>query len=124
MSDQGGRASGRSGVSYEIVAEVAEARPIAAVRRRVHLGHVSTAWKPALDAFDGEDEVAFAHTPAGPVAWTLHVGPYDRLADAHGAIDAWRAAHGRAFAGASWEIYGDPGDDPAKLAIRVFYLLA
>ena len=54
----------------------------------------------------------------------LHVGPYDRLADTHKAIDAWRAAHGRVFAGHSWEIYGDPGDDPARLEVRVVYLLA
>ena len=25
--------------------------------------------------------------------------------------------------GASWEIYGDPGDDPASLEVRVVYLL-
>ena len=153
-------------MTYEIVTERAAARPIAAVHRRVKVGHVGTSWKPALDqvwaflrerqglrtdghnifvyhhparrgepmdvdfgvevvgAFEGAGEVVFTHTPAGQVASTLHVGPYDRLADAHQAIDAWRSAHGRAFGAASWEIYGDWSDDPAALQVQVVYLLA
>ena len=73
--------------------------------------------------FEGEGEVVFSHTPVGEVASTIHVG-YDRLGDAHAAIDAWRAAHDRAFAGHSWEVYGDPGPDPDTIEIRVVYLLA
>jgi effector-binding domain-containing protein len=138
---------------------------MAAVRRRVQVGHVSTAWKPALDqvwaflrrheglrtdghnifvyhlappgepmdvdfgvevtgAFEGEGEVIFTQTPAGDVASALHVGSYGGLAGAYDAIEAWRAANGRKFAGSSWEIYGDPGDDPATIEVRVVYLLA
>ena len=62
-------------------------------------------------------------TPAGEVATTLHVGPYDQLAAAHDAIRAWRAANDRSFAGHSWEIYGDWSDDPTRLETRVLYLL-
>jgi effector-binding domain-containing protein len=151
---------------YEVVTEAVTSRPIAAVRRRVHVGKVSTAWRPALDqvwaflrrheglradghnifvyhhaarpgepmnvdfgvevtgAFEGEGEVVFTQTPAGQVASTLHIGPYDRLADAHAAIHAWRAAQGRALAGASWEIYGDWSEDEAKQEVRIVYLLA
>lgn len=36
-------------MTYEIVIETATARPIAAVHRRVPVGGVATAWKPALD---------------------------------------------------------------------------
>jgi effector-binding domain-containing protein len=139
---------------------------MAAVRRQVRVGQVSTAWKPALDqvwaflhrheglrtdghnifvyhhaagpdepmdvefgvevtrAFEGEGEVVFTQTPAGEVASTLHVGSYAGLAGAYDAVDAWRAANGRTFAGSSWEIYGDPGDDPATIEVRVVYLLA
>ncbi len=75
-------------------------------------------------AFEGEGEVVFTHTPAGPVASTLHVGPYDMLAGAHDAIAAWHVANGRAVGPASWEIYGDPSEDPAKVEVRVIYLLA
>jgi effector-binding domain-containing protein len=84
----------------------------------------STSASKSRAPFEGEGEVVFTQTPAGQVASTLHIGPYDTLSDAHDAIDAWRATHGRALAGASWEIYGDWNDDPEKLEVRVLYLLA
>jgi effector-binding domain-containing protein len=74
-------------------------------------------------AFVGEGEVGPAETPAGEVAAVTHVGPYDRLGEAHAAVHAWCTAHGRAFAGLSWEIYGDWSEDPAKLVTEVQYLL-
>jgi effector-binding domain-containing protein len=153
-------------MTHEIVLETVAPRPLAAVRRTVRVGEVSTAWQPALDLvwaflrrheglrtdghntfvyhhptlpgepievdfgvevtgdFDGDGEVVFTHTPGGPVVSTLHVGPIDRLSEAHGAIDAWRAAHGHGRSSASWEIYGDPSDDPAEFEVRVTYLLA
>ena len=73
--------------------------------------------------FEPEDEIVFTQTPAGPVARTVHAGPPEQLAAANAAIEAWCAAHGRPLAGVSWEIYGDPGDDPAAFEIQVFYLL-
>ena len=73
--------------------------------------------------FAGEDEVLLTHTPAGRVASTVHIGPYDQLAGANAAIEEWCVANHRSLAGVSWEIYGDPGDDPATLDVQVFYLL-
>jgi effector-binding domain-containing protein len=138
---------------------------LAAVRRKVALGGVGAAWRPALDqvwAFlrtqpglrtDGHNiflyrhparggdlmevdfgvevvrkfapagEVAPVEVPAGEVAAATHRGPYDRIGQAHDAIHAWAAAHERAFAGTSWEIYGDWNDDPARLETTVLYLL-
>ena len=152
-------------MQYEITSETVVARPLAAVRRRVPVGGVSTAWRPALDlvwaylrrheglrtdghnvfvyrhaqrpgapmevdfgvevsrSFAGEGEVVYAETPAGEVAWTRHLGPIDELGAANAAIEAWCPAHGRAPAGVSWEIYGDPGDDSATVDVRVFYLI-
>ena len=49
---------------------------------------------------------------------------YDMLAGAHDAIAAWHAANGRAVGPASWEIYSDPSEDPAKVEVQVIYLLA
>jgi effector-binding domain-containing protein len=63
-------------------------------------------------------------TPAGEVARTVHIGPYERLPDAHAAIHAWCAANKRKPAGVSWETYGDWTDDPAALATTITYLLA
>ena len=73
--------------------------------------------------FTAEDEIVFTQTPAGHVASTVHVGRPDQLSSANAAIEAWCLAHHRALAGVSWEIYGDPGDDPTTLEVRVFYLL-
>jgi effector-binding domain-containing protein len=74
--------------------------------------------------FAPEGNVRCIETPAGEAATTVHVGPYDRLGDAHDAIHAWCAANGRNIAAASWEIYGDWNDDPAQLETTIKYLLA
>jgi effector-binding domain-containing protein len=148
-----------------ITVQTVPPRTLAAVRRRVTIGAVGAAWKPALDQvwaflrahpglrtdghnvfvyhhpasrdapmdvdfgvevtrpFDGEGEVVPAEAPAGEVAMAVHVGPYDQLRRTHDAIHAWHAETGRAFAGTSWEIYGDWSDDPSKLETTVCYLL-
>ena len=74
-------------------------------------------------SFAAEGEVICAETPAGEVVTTTHIGSYGSLAAAHQAIHSWRAATGRAFAGYSWEIYGDWTDDETKLETEVVYLL-
>jgi AraC family transcriptional regulator len=51
--------------------------------------------------------------PGGLVAFTTHSGPYDKLSDAHAAVEAWIEAEGLTPAGAPWESYvTDPGDHP------------
>jgi effector-binding domain-containing protein len=73
--------------------------------------------------FAGNDRVFCSSTPAGKVATVAHFGPYNRLGDAHDAIRKHCAAHGHAFAGPNWEVYGHWIDDPAQLRTDVFYLL-
>jgi effector-binding domain-containing protein len=75
-------------------------------------------------AFEDEDGVVCTQTPAGQVASTLHVGPPANLGEANDAIEAWAAAHGHMLGGISWEIYSDPGENPATFEVRVSYLLA
>jgi effector-binding domain-containing protein len=43
--------------------------------------------------FEGEGNVQCIEPPAGEVGRTVHVGPYDRLGDAHNAIHVWFAAN-------------------------------
>ena len=74
--------------------------------------------------FAREGNVHCVETPAGEVARTVHIGPYDRLGDGHDAIHRWCAAHNRKIAKASWEIYGDWNNDPARLETTIKYLLA
>ena len=77
--------------------------------------------------FPGRDEVVGSALPAGDVATVPHFGPYNKLADAHQAIQQWCAAHGRTPTGITWEIYGHWIDewnkDPSKIRTDVFYLL-
>jgi effector-binding domain-containing protein len=75
-------------------------------------------------SFEREGDVQCIETPAGEVARTVHVGPCDRLGDAHNAIHAWCAANNRKIGQASWEIYGDWNNDPALLETTIKYLLA
>jgi effector-binding domain-containing protein len=74
--------------------------------------------------FEPQGNVRCIETPAGEVARTVHVGPYDRLVDTHHAVHAWCAAHNRKIAQASWEIYSDCNHDPALLKTTIKYLLA
>lgn len=77
--------------------------------------------------FAGSGEVVGSTTPAGTVATTTHLGPYNRLGDAHNAVLQWCAKHGYALAGPSWEVYGhwldEWNNDPSKIRTDVFYLL-
>ncbi|MDB5531803.1 MAG: hypothetical protein JWO28_118 [Hyphomicrobiales bacterium] len=73
--------------------------------------------------FEREGNVQCIRTPAGEVARTVHVGPYDRLGDAHNAVHAWCAANGRKIGQASWKIYGDWNANPALLETTIRYLL-
>jgi effector-binding domain-containing protein len=64
--------------------------------------------------------------PAGPVATTTHRGTYDRLNDAHAAVQVWIEEQGLRAAGAPWEVYvTDPADvpDPANWRTDLFWPL-
>ena len=75
------------------------------------------------ESFERHGNVRCVATPAGTVASTLHVGPYDRLPAAHDAIHAWCRENHRRIGGASWETYGDWQADPTKLETTISYLL-
>jgi effector-binding domain-containing protein len=73
--------------------------------------------------FETAGEVYARESPAGQVAVAIHLGAYDRMKETHDTIHAWAVANNRAFAGKSWEIYGDWSDDPSKLETTIVYLL-
>lgn len=77
--------------------------------------------------FSGHGEVIPSTTPAGLVAATTHFGPYQRLHEAHQAIQQWCQANAHVLAGPSWEIYGhweaEWSRDPARIRTDVAYLL-
>jgi effector-binding domain-containing protein len=77
--------------------------------------------------FAEEGEVVRSATPAGPVAWTTHLGPYSGLGAAHDAVRQWCRANNRKLAGPNWEIYGhwqsEWNTNPSEIRTDVYYLL-
>jgi effector-binding domain-containing protein len=74
--------------------------------------------------FEREGDVRCVQTPIGEVVTTVHIGPYQHLHAAHDALHAWCASHNRKIGPASWEIYGDWTDDPARQETTIKYLLS
>ena len=50
--------------------------------------------------------------PAGPVAVTMHIGPYDAMEPAYAALASWVGDRGGQLAGDPWEVYSDPEQRP------------
>jgi len=74
--------------------------------------------------FNAEGDIKCVETPSGRVAQTVHIGPYDRLGNAHAAVHRWCKTNNRSIADASWEIYGHWNNNPEKLETTIRYLLA
>ncbi len=75
----------------------------------------------------GESEIVAGCLPGGPAATVTHFGVYEKLTDAHAAIQQWIEAQGLIAAGPPWEIYTtDPADypDPQDWKTDVFWPLA
>jgi AraC family transcriptional regulator len=65
--------------------------------------------------------------PGGLVATTTHAGSYDKLNQAHAAVQQWIEAEGLTPAGAPWESYTtDPADypDPKDWKTEIFWPIA
>src|SRR5262249_12802594 len=71
-------------------------------------------------AGDGSTIVPIS-TPAGLVATATHIGPYDRMGEAHDEVHEWCHRTHHRLAGPSWEVYDHPreGQPPRT---DVFYL--
>lgn len=72
---------------------------------------------PVARALPGEGRVVAGELPGGTVATTVHLGPYEKLPEAHDALHLWIKENAKETAGPQWELYWtDPGKepDPAK----------
>lgn len=68
---------------------------------------------PVAAPGSSEGEVTAETLPGGRVVTTIHAGPYDKLTEAHAALQVWIESQGLASNGAPWEIYvTDPADYP------------
>jgi effector-binding domain-containing protein len=83
-----------------------------------------------LDPLDGAPagEIVASVLPGGPLATTLHVGPYPELGQAYTRLEAWLAQHGRSGSGGPWESYvvmpGEVDGDPTRLRTELYWPLA
>jgi len=71
-----------------------------------------------------ESDIRPERLPGGLVATTTHSGSYDKLSEAHAAVQQWIDAEALTAAGAPWEIYTtDPADhpDPKDWKTEVFW---
>ena len=71
-----------------------------------------------------EADVRADTLPGGFVATTTHAGSYDKLNEAHAAVQQWIEAQGLTPAGAPWESYTtDPADypDPKDWKTEIFW---
>lgn len=76
---------------------------------------------------DEVDDVRLVTIPGGPVATTLHRGPYETLHEAYAALEAWVKEQGLSPAGPPWEVYiTDPTqvEDPSEWETEVNWPVA
>jgi AraC family transcriptional regulator len=82
---------------------------------------------PNTSETPADADVRHTTLPGGLVATTTHTGPYDKLTEAHAAIQQWIEAEGLTASGAPWEVYTtDPADypDPKDWKTDIFWPVA
>jgi len=68
---------------------------------------------PVPQSMPGEGRIAAGVLPGGSAATTVHMGPYDKLPEAHDALHKWIESNKKESAGPQWEVYWtDPGQEP------------
>ena len=68
---------------------------------------------PIVGECEGEGEIQVGALPGGPVASTIHQGPYDNLPQAHAAMKQWLEENSEEAGCAPWEVYlTDPSAVP------------
>ncbi len=76
---------------------------------------------------EGAGDIVGDTIPAGTVASTIHIGPYDTLNEAYAAVEAWMKRHTLTAADDPHEVYlTDPGQvpDPAQWRTEIVWPLA
>ena len=76
--------------------------------------------------FTAQEDVKPGTLPGGKVAFTVHVGPYDHVGAAYGAIQEYAKANDLTLADTMWERYltGPAEPDLSKHVTEVFWPLA
>lgn len=84
---------------------------------------VEIGWPIARELPD-RDDIKASKIPAGTYASVMHVGPYDRLHEAHEALAGWVEAQGRRTSGPPYEFYfSEPETPPDETTTQVVIAL-
>lgn len=76
-------------------------------------------------ALPGEGNIEAGEIAEGDAAVTLHLGPYEAIAPAYEAVQAWIAANGRSASGPPMEFYlSPPNVPPDEIKTEVVFPLA
>ena len=68
---------------------------------------------PVKAAITGRGRIQAGELPAGKVVSAWHLGPYHKLQESYGKLEAWLKEHKHSSRGGAWEIYWtDPGLEP------------
>lgn len=81
---------------------------------------------PVARPLPGAGEVAPSTLPSGEALTAVHIGPYDKLGDAWGALDAWANEHHIERGNHMWEVYlTDPEQvpDPAHWQTKLVVMI-
>ena len=81
---------------------------------RVHVGFPVSGW------FADTDLVKCVQLAPGPAAHAVHVGQYVDMYRTYAVLHAWCSQRALPLTGQSWEVYGDPTEDPSKLETGLF----
>jgi hypothetical protein len=75
---------------------------------------------PVSERFADTDSVRCVELAPGRAAHAVHVGPFADLHRTYAALHAWCSGQALVLSGQSWEVYGDPTEDPSKLQTGLF----
>ena len=82
---------------------------------------------PVAKAIEGKGDIKVSELPGGKVVTTVHHGPYEKLGNAHNALQKWVSDKGYKATSGVWESYvTDPSKekDQSKWQTKLFLVIA
>lgn len=79
---------------------------------------------PVARKLDGRAEIQASEFPGGKLASVVHLGPYDQLESAYGALAQWVSDHGYESTGVAYELYySEPETPPDQTKTEIMFPL-
>ncbi len=79
---------------------------------------------PVTHKLNGKDEIQASEFPGGRLASVVHLGPYDQLGAAYGALAQWVSSQGFETTGVAYELYySEPETPPQDTKTEIIFPL-